>query len=758
MNGKIPSIVTEIAIDGATFHGCSFKPTFINFLFGKNGVGKSTIARSIGNGHGLTWSSQFNPDDFDVLVYDTDFIKANLSNYEGLPGVFTISEQNIEIQDKINAKRNDRRTCQEEYQSAQQDLQGKQQSLVELTETFQNDIWNSTTDVRARFEKALNGLKRKQGLADVMLKTAAEKADVHELENLYDTVFDTEIKTYPLLTFPDSGLPDSDLLGKAIISSAQTPFAQFIKQLGASDWVKHGHETYSGISDGKCPYCQQALPANFEKELQACFDQVYTDSLNELARFKKVYEQTVEKLLYPLEGNETNDFPEFERDTYKDRLQLLKNKLQENIRFLQDKLREPALAVDLNDVGELLKGISNIITRTNALISKHNDIVNSSQKKKNECVDAVRKHLAFILKTDIERYRKSQLDLENEIKTLNAKISLASKKIHDLSIEIAKLNRQVVNTSSAVECINALLHDSGFEGFHLCEKPDVPGVYEVRRDTGEIADRLSEGERNFIAFLYFYQLVKGTLSSDGTSKAKIVVIDDPVSSMDSSSLFIVSALVREMIEICHNSVDYLHKTNLGDYIRQIFILTHNAYFHREITYNQVQRFKDVSFFLVEKHDNRSTVIPCLHEKDDASRQLENYNPVQNSYAALWSEYREVKSEIPLANVIRRILEYYFLQLCGYNGTDLKQRILVDHKADFIKKLEDGTQDTSQYQLVSSMLSYIVSKNVNVIDDGLNFVTGTMDVGMCRRTFEMIFELMGQGQHYSMMMSKKSERN
>lgn len=39
-------------------------------------------------------------------------------------------------------------------------------------------------------------------------------------------------------------------------------------------------------------------------------------------------------------------------------------------------------------------------------------------------------------------------------------------------------------------------------------------------------------------------------------KDKIVVIDDPVSSMDSSALFIVSSLVREMIEVCHNNFDY----------------------------------------------------------------------------------------------------------------------------------------------------------------------------------------------------------
>lgn len=71
-------------------------------------------------------------------------------------------------------------------------------------------------------------------------------------------------------------------------------------------------------------------------------------------------------------------------------------------------------------------------------------------------------------------------------------------------------------------------------------------------------------------------------------KDKIVVIDDPVSSMDSGALFIVSALVREMIEVCYNNTDYRSYKVDGDYIKQIFILTHNIYFHKEITHHQAK--------------------------------------------------------------------------------------------------------------------------------------------------------------------------
>ena len=76
-----------------------------------------------------------------------------------------------------------------------------------------------------------------------------------------------------------------------------------------------------------------------------------------------------------------------------------------------------------------------------------------------------------------------------------------------------------------VDSINAHLTDSGFEGFRLQEKAGVKGVYEVICEDGSVAENLSEGERNFIAFLYFYHIVRGSTSEQDAGKDKTVVID-----------------------------------------------------------------------------------------------------------------------------------------------------------------------------------------------------------------------------------------
>jgi hypothetical protein len=75
-----------------------------------------------------------------------------------------------------------------------------------------------------------------------------------------------------------------------------------------------------------------------------------------------------------------------------------------------------------------------------------------------------------------------------------------------------ELSKQTVTIATAVEGINTLLHDSGFQGFELrVQSGSGQNSYRViRPHNGKVAKDLSEGERNFLAFLYFYHLVRGS--------------------------------------------------------------------------------------------------------------------------------------------------------------------------------------------------------------------------------------------------------
>lgn len=759
MREKITSEIIRLAPNEATYKDCGvcITPTLINFFFGNNGSGKSTIGKTIKVDSGVTWRTGKSVSDYTIHVYNQDYITANLSSYHNLPGVFTVNEVNAEIQRKVEEKYAEKKAAADAFKTATDEKKKKQDALDQAFATFQTECWDNTTDIRNAFRSTQTGKMQKRSFAEeVLLRSeSAKEHDVDALKRLYDVAYSADAKRYAeFTTIPDSTVLDTlagrAILGEIIVSSADTPFAQFVKAINATTWVQQGHSQFHGAVNGKCPYCQQDLPATFEEDIRACFDAQYQESVNALGGFYESYKNAANTLFAPLQRTPSELYPGIDLTPYTDKLAAIKGVISANLQAIAEKKNDPSKVVTIEDVAPMLDELSAIIEGFNKLIRENNAVLDEKPRKQAECKTAVWEHIAFMLADEVSRYKASKAALEREMSTLTATIAAQRSAEADIAREITELNKGYINTSATIDSVNMLLRDSGFQGFSIREKPDTPNVYEVIRPDGTIAENLSEGERNFIAFLYFYHQIKGSESADGGQKEKIVVIDDPVSSMDSSALFIVSALVREMIEVCANNAIGGNPVASGRYIKQIFILTHNAYFHREITYNRVRDYQFVNFYLITKVDNRSGIRICVKKNPDVLTEEINYNPVQNSYAALWEEYRDVTTPIPLMNVIRRILEYYFLQLCGYDGATLRQRILKDNKDKFIKRDESGKEDYTQYQMASAMLSYINANSVG-INDGINFVDDCVDIEQTKETFKMVFALMNQEQHYEMMM-------
>lgn len=506
------------------------------------------------------------------------------------------------------------------------------------------------------------------------------------------------------------------------------------------------------------------MPDDFEDTLAASFDTRYQDNLQKLNAFLERYREMANSV-FPALTAPKEVYPEIDIKPYNHKLAALKGIITANIEKIKEKVEDPARTVSLDETVAILDELAKMITGFNSLISVNNDNVAAGPRKKTDCKNKVFELLAFKLKNFIDAFTRSDSSLECEIEAQQNAITAGKETIDRLTRELREPNSQTVETETAMINVNAMLRDSGFQGFEIRPRTEeiiradgtvekiVPSPainYEVvKTDTGEIAENLGEGEKNFIAFLYFQQTVFGSETTEGDNREKIVVIDDPVSSMDSSALFIVSAQVRKMIEICRNNADNRNPLVPGNFIKQIFIFTHNAYFHREVTYAYANRYEFVSFYMVRKVDNHSNIRLSECQNPNCPTERMNVNPVKNSYAALWEEYKEVTSGIPLMNVVRRILEYYFLQLCGYEGNDLRQRILIENKDAFIHD-EEGNEDYTKFDMASAMLSYIVA-NVSGVNDGMNYVDGCVDIEMCRDTFRMIFKYMEQEQHFNMMM-------
>lgn len=762
---KRKSAIEKVVLNAPTYDNVPFEPTFINFFFGRNGAGKSTVAKALEAGTGVQWRSGQTADDYNVLVYDQDFINDNFDNYE-MAGVFTLNKVNIEVQKRIDALGKDKEKLLGEISKMNQDIDDKRQARVELLSDSQDRMMKLVDAVKKKFDLAMAGKKVKKTFCPEVAKFQPVEHKESEIEELYAVAYDKNASTYPMIkkstdAYGRYDLSGMELLGTPIVSTSNTQFAKVMERIGNTDWVKEGHAKYVKVADGLCPFCHKKLDHDFEDEIKKCFDEQYQDDVNAVSAFQAAYDGKIKELLRIFDEALLTTFPRADFGTYKEKLEALRAIIQANLAEIQKKVDKPAITVEIKDIDALIKELDEIIDEINKQIKTNNDGVAAKKDTKIKCDRMLWEYFAFLVKDEVADYKKKDAVLEAAEKKLETDKAKKRQMYLDKDAEIKAESGKTVNTDDAFKSINAMLLDSGFQGFSLRKKPGVNNRYEVVRDGGRPVKKLSEGERNFIAFLYFYHLVRGSgradaaiIGTDGSiqdvtdTRDKIVIIDDPVSSMDSGTLFIVSSMVREMISVCHNNIEMLNPDITGNYIKQIFILTHNAYFHREITYNQVDFYDSVSFYMIRKIDNHSSINLCVEEAKELSQDDKNVNPVQNAYTALWAEYKELQSSIPLLNVIRRILEYYFMELCGYQGQGIRDTILKKHKADFITKRPDGTIDDNDYHLAYSMLSYI--DNDCSFIDGFNLVQEAVDPDQYRKVMKKIFEKMEQSQHYKMM--------
>ena len=774
MGVKLSGEIKEIVLDSASYKGTGtkFNPTYINYFFGNNGTGKSTIAKSIKNNDGITYSAGHSADDYIALVYNQDFIDENIRSYDGLPGVFTMGAVDAATQTAIDEKKKELTTAKEAISSATDEKTKRKAAKDTLQKQLFKDCWDTTSDIREMFSLTQDGKRKSQPFTEEVLKHSPVDHDIDELKRTYDSVYSSTARSYPTFSeISDSSALDNvdgnHLLELAIVNTSNTPFAEFLKKVGSTEWVRQGHDAYHETAEGCCPYCSRELQPDFEEMLAASFDTQYQDNLTKLKKFVADYIAKANELILPLQTIPDPLYSAIDTKEYASKLSALKTVIALNIEKIKGKVDEPATPVVIDSTKELFDELADIIAEHNRLINENNKIVAAGPAKKNECKKAVFEKCAFLLQSTIATYNNSQNVLDTEMQGFQSTIDTNTALIPTIETEIRNLSVGTAETETAMNNMNNMLHDAGFQGFELRPKeetmvradgtihtfiPSPPLHYQViRPDTGLVADNLSEGEKNFIAFLYFQQLVLGSETQEEDTRSKIVVIDDPVSSMDSGALFIVSAQIRKMIEICRNNADSRNPVVSGNFIKQMFILTHNAYFHREVAYAYANRYEFVSYYLIKKRTGKSSVTLCERTNPDCPTEKINVNPVKNSYAALWDEYKEINSAVPLMNVIRQILEYYFLQLCGYEGLTLRQRILEENKDLFIYD-ENGNEDYTKYDAASSMLSYI-STGTKGINDGTYFIDDSMDIDLCRNTFEMIFNCMQQEQHFNMMMNK-----
>jgi wobble nucleotide-excising tRNase len=234
------------------------------------------------------------------------------------------------------------------------------------------------------------------------------------------------------------------------------------------------------------------------------------------------------------------------------------------------------------------------------------------------------------------RYEADLQGKNMKLKDLEEEISIAELNLADASRQIALAQKETVNTDEAVDAINAGLVDLGIDGFKIAKHSE--SLYRVVRasDSADVFHTLSEGEKMMISFLYFCELCKGKARAEDTHAQRVVVIDDPISSLSHIFVFNVGQLIRSVFF-------------RGERFCQVFVLTHSLYFFYELTDpNHERRKENQKLFRITKSVSGSNV------------QEMKYEEIQNDYQTYWSVVNDpAQPPALIANCMRNIVEYFF---------------------------------------------------------------------------------------------------
>ncbi len=720
----------------------------INFIFGANGSGKSTISSFLDNKSDARFSNstiEWTGESHEIIeVYNKAFRQNNLQ--QDIKGIFTLGNATIEEIREVERLKSELEQKKIKLESHQASYRKKMDiEKPEIESQFKNDAWNqilkrNETD----FQKAFEGFRGSKDKFIYELKKRIENISSHtgkvcnkqDLQKRAESLFSSKPERCDkfILNLEKQKLGLSEIRfhtiwDTVITGSEDVDISALIKELNNSSWVSQGRKFVMPDSK-KCPFCQkETIDDEFRLKLQLFFDNEYKRKVDLMTSLLENYTNLSKQIIDSIEDSILDKdysllISKLNIENFTIKKELLRAIFEENERNIEEKISFPEKRISITDVSDSINEIENLITEANTLIDLHNKLVDQRVIEEVNLRDDVWSTCIDEADPLIKKYKKDISDIEKAISGIKKTRDNLKAEVDILAKKIEEKEKNITGVQPSIDAINQSLRAYGFTNFSIQPAEDKDNFYCIKRDDGTYAtNTLSEGEETFLSFLYFMQKVKGSTDQAHVSDKKIIVLDDPISSLDSTILYIVGAMVKDLsIQIQNGEGD----------VTQLFVLTHNVFFHKEASFinGRTQELKDVNFWMIRKNAGISTITAYGMK-----------NPISTSYELLWKELKEDTgaSLISVQNIMRRIIENYFGMLGG-------------KRDDILVKKFENTED----KIIAKSLLFWINDGSHSIPDDLFIDSYTDAIPRYKDVFRGIFEKSGNIAHYNMMMGISDE--
>ena len=638
-------------------------------LLGKNGSGKSTIARALSTeAEGTLFldgdSKSVNGDLSNVYVFDENFISKNFRRLDGdhLNPIILLGDS-VQIQDKID-------DLMEEFKEHQVNIDGLEKEIGRLKESKEKKFKYirgilSKNDGDYSSWKSRTGLyeKNRRNLLDKYIIELINKHSdgSRSLDTLFSQFHDKVDKLKGATTFEKIDWSPNKIYLYFDINKIEQALLK-VRSTRNSDT---GNTLYTRVRDSKinisdltgrvnsifgedilfCPTCFQGIENNY-KELVIDAINKYVDDIQN--------NETIQALKsLKFDHRPEKQFPPKQIDVQEEILSDLEfawNKLYSicdeiNVR-IQSKIDDPERRVSVTDLDpkDILRSIEENLQKIQDLVNEHNSQGDKIDSLHDECKDLNEELAVCEISADSSIWKKINEELNDKSKKLNEEkenIGIIERKIKEKQLYLR-------NEKEASERINELLSVVfGNNGISL--EPDVDLGYRVVNNNKDVPpNRLSTGEQNILSLCYFFvNIATDKKFEESYGSNQLIVLDDPISSFDYDNKYGAIALLGY---IARSLFQEGSKTKL-------LIMTHDP-----------SVASDISKFM---KDIRSGRVLCWEFQNDDLKQVnfdyvDEYKRILSCMCDFALEETSVE-KIPTANEVRRVWEAFLRFELGENN-------------------------------------------------------------------------------------------
>ena len=556
----------------------------INLIYGQNGSGKTSLSRAVDginaeaggyanvsitvskpDGSGSVTSRQNHIDEFDrVFVFSERYVKDS-HNFDGdteVEAVLTLGKKTVEDEKRIEELKRLTGVAAKELAIATSEAVTSAKALEDEYTTIARGVVNLLS--RAGGEYASNS-NYNQGVAKrkfagsheawALLDDAKKTADLATVNS--DNKAEITPRSYSLTVRGDLRTDAERLLSESPVSVA---LDTLIDHEEAVSWVERGRHLHEGKDI--CIYCGGILTDERKRRIEQHFsDEVerLQRQLDSLIREVKGMQTSLTGLLGDgtLAGSLFDDLAtNFKTEHESAKKQVIEfGKWISGLLGALDKKRSNVVGQVEYEITESPKidgsKLEQLVADHNERVAKHAELVKESAKRVElhllkEAEDRINE-----LTEDAKKKATKKAGLESTIKQHNEEVASLENVEGDPLPSAEVMSRELTRILGRNELGFELLPD----GKH----------YRITRH-GAPARDLSTGERTAITLIHFLQNVKE--KSQAAKSKPIVVIDDPVSSLDSNSAMGISTYIWA-------------ETVAKEHTEQVFLLTHNFELFRQ---------------------------------------------------------------------------------------------------------------------------------------------------------------------------------